>query len=161
MIATTGTKSLSTPRGGEGTVRWGPAVMALRARTTLARSLRRDGTEAERRLWRALRECGLPWKFRRQHPIGRRIADLACPACKLVTELDGGQHDTQRTADAARSAEIEAHGYRVIRFWNNEVIDNLAEVLQSIRAALEGPPPHPAPLRPVGRRGRIGATRDV
>ena len=135
--------------------------MALRAHTGLARRLRRDGTEAERRLWRALRECGFPWKFRRQHPIGRSIVDLACPACKLVIELDGGQHDARHAADAARSAEIEAHGYRVIRFWNNEVIDNLGGVLQSIRAALESPPPHPDPLRPLGRRGRRGAARDA
>ena len=100
------------------------------------------------------RQSDLPWKFRRQHPTGRRIVDLACPARKLVIELDGGQHDAQYAADAERSAEIEAHGYRVIRFWNNEVIENLGGVLQTIRAAVDRPPPHPSPLRPLGRRGR-------
>ena len=127
--------------------------MTLRVRTMLARTLRRDSTDVERRLWCALRESGLPWKFRRQHPIGRHIADFACPARKLVIELDGGQHAQQHAADAARSAVIEAHGYRVIRFWNNDVSENLDGVLQRIRAALESPPPHPDPLRPRGRRG--------
>ncbi len=127
--------------------------MTLRAQTALARTLRRDSTDVERRLWQALRDSGLPWKFRRQHPIGRRVADFACPARKLVVELDGGQHAERREADAARSAEMEAHGYRVIRFWNNDVSENLEGVLQSIRAALESPPPHPDPLRPQGRRG--------
>jgi very-short-patch-repair endonuclease len=119
----------------------------------LARTLRRDSTDVERRLWRALRESSLPWKFRRQHPIGRRIADFACPARKLAIELDGGQHAEQHEVDAARSAEIAAHGYRVIRFWNNDVSEKLDGVLQRIRAALESPPPHPDPLRPRGRRG--------
>lgn len=140
--------------------------MSVRLRTVRARILRRDSTEVERRLWGALRELALPWKFRRQHPIGDRIVDFACPARRLVIELDGGQHDRQRTADVLRSAAIEAHGYRVIRSWNNEVMENLDGVLQSIRAALEGPsarpgrqfakgpPPLPGPLRPQGRRGK-------
>ncbi|MGH7102037.1 MAG: endonuclease domain-containing protein [Acetobacteraceae bacterium] len=114
--------------------------MNSRPQAVQARRLRRNSTEAEQRLWRALRQAGLPWRFRRQHPIGGRIADLACPARKLAIELDGGQHDQQRAADAPRSATIEAHGYRVIRFWNNDVMENLDGVLQSIRAALEDPP---------------------
>ena len=69
--------------------------MAPRQRTIHARRLRRDATEVERRLWYALRALPLPWKFRRQHPIGRRIADFACPAAKLAIELDGGQHASQ------------------------------------------------------------------
>ncbi len=98
--------------------------MALRTRTIVARKLRREATEVERRLWRALRESALPWTFRRQHPIGRRIADFACPARKLAIELDGGQHAEGGAEDTARSAELAAHGYRVIRFWNNEVLEN-------------------------------------
>jgi very-short-patch-repair endonuclease len=64
--------------------------MALRQRTVAARRLRRDATDVEQRLWQALRGIGSSWKFRRQHPIGRRIIDFACPARKLVIELDGG-----------------------------------------------------------------------
>ncbi|MEO9188733.1 MAG: DUF559 domain-containing protein [Acetobacteraceae bacterium] len=115
--------------------------------------LRREGTEVERRLWRALRETAMKWRFRRQHPIGRRIADFACPARKLVIELDGGQHAEREEADAVRSAEIAAHGYRVIRFWNHEVVENLESVLERVVRELESPPPLPGPLRPQGRRG--------
>jgi very-short-patch-repair endonuclease len=80
--------------------------MPPRPRTLIARTLRRDATQVERVLWRALREGGLPWKFRRQHPIGRRIADFACPARKLVIELDGGQHGGEASGDVAREAEL-------------------------------------------------------
>src|ERR1700674_4397051 len=84
--------------------------MALpsRARTVTARRLRREGTDVERILWRALRERVVPWTFRRQHPIGRRIADFACPARKLVIELDGGQHAERMDADDRRDAELAA-----------------------------------------------------
>ena len=128
--------------------------MALRPRTQIARRLRRDATGVEQRLWRALRTMNPPWKFRRQHPVGRRIVDFACPARSLAIELDGGQHADRQEADAARSAELAQHGYRVIRFWNTEVTDNLAGVLQAILMELEGnrPPPHPDPLRPRGER---------
>ena len=120
--------------------------MTLRARTLMARRLRRDATQVEQRLWRALRATYPSAKFRRQHPIGRRIVDFACPAHKLAIELDGGQHLDQQEADAARSAELAQYGYRVIRFWNTEVIENLEGVIQVILMALEtsSPPPHPA-----------------
>jgi len=97
----------------------------------------------ERRLWYALRAAALPWKLRRQHPIGRRIVDFACPSCKLVIELDGGQHDAEARADVQRTAEIAGHGYRVIRFWNNEVIDNLDGVVETIRRELAASPTSP------------------
>jgi len=125
-------------------------VTIVRKRTVLARKLRREGTDAERLLWRALRESAFPWKFRRQHPIGRRIADFACPARKLVIELDGGQHAAEWTQDMARSAELAGYGYRVIRFWNSEVIENLDGVLRRLLGELASPPPHPDPLRPGG-----------
>jgi BirA family biotin operon repressor/biotin-[acetyl-CoA-carboxylase] ligase len=99
--------------------------------------LRRDATEVEKRLWRALRESETPQRFRRQHPIGRFVVDFACPSRKLAIELDGGQHALQEEADAARSTEIARHGYRVLRFWNNEVIENLPGVLERIREELE------------------------
>ena len=127
--------------------------MALRPRTTTARKLRRDATDAERILWRALRESALSWNFRRQHPIGRHIADFACPEQKLVIEIDGGQHALQQDEDAARTAALGRLGYRVLRFWNNEVMENCAGVLEAICRACESPPPHPDPLRPQGRRG--------
>ena len=119
--------------------------MPLRPRTVIARRLRRDATDAEQLLWRALREGGMPWRFRRQHPIGRYIADLACAARKLVIEVDGGQHSAQTEADSARSAALARQGYRVIRFWNNEVTGNLDGVLRAILLELDQPP-----LRPTG-----------
>jgi len=90
-------------------------------------------------MWRALRKSALPWRVRRQHPIGRYIVDFACPARKLVIELDGGQHAARHAADAARSAELAALGWRVIRFWNRDVIDTPKGVLQTICQALAGP----------------------
>ena len=115
--------------------------MPLRKSTVVARRLRRDATNPERLLWYALQQNRFPWKFRRQHPIGRRIADFACPARKLVIELDGGQH-ANSLADEMRTHELTRRGYRVIRFWNNDVIENIEGVLEVIRQALEVPPPH-------------------
>jgi very-short-patch-repair endonuclease len=112
--------------------------MTLRARTFIARRLRRGATEAETKLWRALREQLPEFGFRRQHPIGPCVMDFACPARKLAIEIDGGQHALQQNQDAARTAELARRGYRVIRFWNNEVMENLAGVLDTIRRELDG-----------------------
>lgn len=128
--------------------------MPLRPRTQIARWLRRDATDVERLLWRALRERVVAWKFRRQHPIGRRIADFACPERKLVIELDGGQHGDREFVDLVRSDELARYGYRVIRFWNTDVLENLEGVLETILLAPESPPPLPDPLRPKGQRGK-------
>ena len=122
--------------------------MPLRSRTVIARRLRRDATDVERILWRALKEKFPAWKFRRQHPIGRRVADFACPARRLVIELDGGQHGERQDADTRRSAELSEYGYRVVRFWNNDVLGNLEGVLETVMREIETPPPHPNPLRP-------------
>jgi very-short-patch-repair endonuclease len=130
----------------------------LRSRPIAARKLRRDATEVEQLLWQALRASGLPWKLRRQHPIGRRIVDFASPQFKPAIELDGGRHDSRAAADARRTAEIAEHGYRVIRFWNNEVIENLDGVVQSVWQALAASPTSPCPLRPhQGRRGNAAS----
>jgi very-short-patch-repair endonuclease len=110
----------------------------VRKRTLVARRLRRDATEAEKRLWWALRELPPQHRFRRQHPIGGRVVDFACPGYKLVIELDGGQHAIRQLADQARTVELARHGYRVVRFWNNDVLDNLTGVVEIILRELEG-----------------------
>jgi very-short-patch-repair endonuclease len=116
-----------------------------------ARELRKKSTEAERVLWSELRDHKLNGLgFRRQVPIKNYIADFACHAAKLVVELDGGQHfsDQAEQADAARSAVIEARGFRVIRFSNHDVMTNRAGVLETIvTAAAERAPAPPLPRK--------------
>ncbi|MGH7015353.1 MAG: endonuclease domain-containing protein [Stellaceae bacterium] len=122
--------------------------------TLLARELRRNQTGVERRLWQALRARGFAAaKFRRQLAIGRHIVDLACPSHMLIVELDGGQHATQASCDEMRSCALAAHGYRVTRFWNNDVSDNLPGVMGTIESALVDPSPQPSP-RSRGARGQ-------
>jgi very-short-patch-repair endonuclease len=117
--------------------------MALRPRTNRARRLRREASEAERVLWRELKKMCLPVKIRRQHPIGRYIADFAIPAYKLAIEIDGGQHAASIEADARRTRAFNARGYHLIRFWNNEVLRNLEGVLKTIVAELTKSPTSP------------------
>jgi very-short-patch-repair endonuclease len=108
-----------------------------------ARSLRVDQTDAERRLWSHLRNRAFfGFKFRRQFSIGPYIADFVCAEQKLVIELDGGQHDEKAEADGRRTRFLEAEGYRVIRFWNNDMLANSEGVLEMILKAL-GATPHP------------------
>src|SRR5216683_1497943 len=111
-----------------------------------ARRMRAQPTDAERVLWQRLRhDIALTGShFRRQALIGPFIVDLASRMAKLVVEVDGGQHDTQRDADDARTRTIEARGYRVLRFWNHEVLGNLDGVLSVIQSALT-PTPDPSP----------------
>jgi len=107
-----------------------------------ARQLRREPTEAENRLWGILRGRQLHGAhFRRQHPISPYVADFACVAARLVVEVDGGQH---ADADAARDAYLTRHGWQVLRFWNNEVLENLDGVAQRIAELLQKPPPRPS-----------------
>jgi very-short-patch-repair endonuclease len=121
--------------------------------TSRARELRRELTDAERRLWSRLRDRRLAGaKFRRQHPIGPFDADFCCPDYHLVVELDGGQHQEQAATDARRTAFLGSQGYRVLRFWDNEVLQNTDGVLMRILEILEAPPsPRPSPSR--GGRG--------
>jgi len=103
--------------------------------TPVARKLRRASTDAENRLWYYLRGRRLEGaKFTRQFPIGPYVADFACREAHLVVELDGGQHS--ETADAERTANLERFGYRVIRFWNHDVLENTQPVLEAIRNEL-------------------------
>ncbi len=104
-------------------------------RIARARLLREQSTDVERRLWSILRRHQLAGlKFKRQAPIDRYFADFACFEARLVIELDGGQHSDQAARDANRTRAIEACGWKVIRFWNNEVIENLDGVADTILA---------------------------
>ena len=101
-----------------------------------ARRLRSNPTEAELRLWSRLRRRQLDGlRFRRQVPLGRFIVDFSCYDERLVIELDGGQHLESREEDAARTQWLESRGFRVLRFWNDEVFKNMDGVLETIRAA--------------------------
>jgi very-short-patch-repair endonuclease len=115
------------------------------------RELRRERTEAEEKLWERLRARRFfNTKWRTQTPIGRYHPDFCCPAAKLIVELDGGQHaETRRaTYDAERTAFLEASGYRVLRFWNADILSNMEGVLSAILGALSGHHPLPAQATP-------------
>ena len=101
-----------------------------------ARELRRNVTDAEKKLWQQLRLLkGENRHFRRQVPIGKYIADFACYYCKLVVELDGGQHNEPQKllSDQERTNELQKQGFSVIRFWNADVFENLEGVVDMIR----------------------------
>ncbi len=94
-------------------------------------------TDAERVLWREVRNNRLGGhKLRRQHPLGPYIVDFCCEERRVVIEIDGGQH-ADSASDAIRTAWLESHGYRVVRFWNNEVLTNTQGVLAVFLATLE------------------------
>jgi very-short-patch-repair endonuclease len=101
-----------------------------------ARDLRVNATDAERRLWSALRGRRLEgFKFRRQHPVGPYILDFACVEHRLVIEADGGQH-ADSDYDERRTAWLEGQGWRVVRFWNNEILTNTSGVIDRILEVL-------------------------
>lgn len=103
----------------------------------VARSLRRNLTDAERRLWSALRGRRLQgYKFRRQHPEGPFVLDFACIEHRLAIEVDGGQH-ADSEADHRRTPWLESQGWRVLRFWNNEILSNTEGGVATILRALE------------------------
>ena len=112
-----------------------------------ARTLRQTRTDAEGLLWHFLRNKQLDgYKFRRQQPIGPYIADFACLSRKLLIELDGGQHAERHVYDEKRDNFLQEKGYRVLRFWNNEIFENCFGVLERVYEALTSPPPHqPSP----------------
>ena len=103
----------------------------------LQRKLRNAPTDAEPRLWPYLRSRQLErCKFRRQHPFGDYILDFACLERKVAMELDGGQHMDNVRYDNARTSCLERCGYQVLRFWNNEVFDNIEGVVEVILSTL-------------------------
>jgi very-short-patch-repair endonuclease len=126
-------------------------------RTPVARRLRREATDAERKLWQYLRHLPLAGvHFRRQVPFGPYFADLACHTTRVVIELDGGHHGygVQAESDRVRDLYLVTQGYRVLRFWNNDVMTNIDGVLSMIAdavARLEPPTPDPSPPLRGGR----------
>lgn len=122
-----------------------------------ARRLRRELTDAERRLWTHLRAGRLAhMRFRRQEPLGPYVVDFVSRRCRLIIELDGGQHneEDERKRDRARTDWLQTRGYRVLRFWDNEVLLNTEGVLEVIRENLleltPSPPHRPSACFPGG-----------
>ena len=112
-------------------------------KTVRARRLRMSATDAEAALWQRLRSRGLNgYKFVRQEPIGPYTVDFVCRERRLVVEVDGGQHADSRS-DVVRDQWLVDHNYRVLRFWNNDVLGNINGVLETIGSALAEAPPHP------------------
>jgi very-short-patch-repair endonuclease len=106
--------------------------------STQAKSLRQRQTDAEQLLWYRLRDRRLSgYKFRRQLPIGTYIADYVCMSSRLLIEIDGGQHAANAAYDEQRTDFLRQEGYKVIRFWNNDVLQNLEGVLTTILAELK------------------------
>jgi very-short-patch-repair endonuclease len=121
--------------------------------------MRATPTDAERALWRLLRDRRmLAWKFRRQVVVGPYIADFMCYEARLIVEADGGQHG-DNALDGVRTAWLEGQGFRVLRFWNNAILTNGDGVARSILAALEDPltplgcAESPSPARGEGKEG--------
>jgi len=106
-----------------------------------ARQLRRNPTEVERRLWQRLRFWQLGgFKFRRQQPLGHYIADFVCFEGRVIIEIDGGEHSDQKDYDKKRDAWLRDQGFIVLRFWNNDVLQNMEGVLEVIRETLRSTP---------------------
>jgi very-short-patch-repair endonuclease len=121
-------------------------------KTKRARRLRVNATDAERKLWNRLRARSINnCKFVRQEPIGRYVVDFVCREQRLVIEVDGGQHASS-PRDAKRERWLIDHHYRVMRFWNNDVLTNINGVLETIADALVQAPVSPSPLPACGER---------
>ena len=157
-----GTNSSSRRRGeagrGESTRPFGTQPHTTRNKQAMghASNLKKSMTDAERKLWQALRREQLGTKFRRQQSIGNYIVDFLSVEHKLVLELDGGQHAKQKAHDEARTAFLNKAGYRVVRYWNNEVFENFEGVLTDISAYVredgQVPPPSLSPSTGGGVR---------
>ena len=118
--------------------------------TSRSRQLRKQSTDAERKLWRHLRNRNFKeFKFRRQQPLGSYLVDFVCFEGRLIVELDGVQHSEQVKYASERDKWLESQGFRVLRFWNNQVLGQLEAVRETIWEALESL--HLSPL-PQGER---------
>jgi very-short-patch-repair endonuclease len=119
----------------------------------IAKRLRGEMTDAERVLWREVRAHRFAgYKFKRQEPLDSYVVDFICYEAKLIIEIDGGQHADKRGADEVRTRWLESQGYCVLRFWNNDVLNNIEGVMQEIEKYLNSEPtPSPYPL-PQGER---------
>ena len=117
-----------------------------------ARSLRRDQTDAEKKLWRCLRSRRFQgFKFRRQQPLGSYIADFCSFERKIVIELDGGQHNQELEKDELRTKYLQKAGFRVVRIWNDEFLTDAESSLEYIFQRLNvSPSPQPSPLKGEG-----------
>ena len=133
-------------RGGDGFK--GTLIMRGQTRSfarSIASDLRKNSTDAERRLWHRLRGEQLGVRFRRQHPYGDYVLDFVCVDRGLVVEVDGSQHCERAVKDEARTKRLEAAGFRILRFWNNQVLEETDAVVDAIWLALNPSPPRPSP----------------
>ena len=111
-------------------------VHNLKTKETVRKILRNQATPQEGILWSKLRRSQLGFKFRRQHGIGRFIVDFYCPKAKLIIEIDGSQHIHQEEYDSERTDYLSSLGYKVIRFWNNEINTDIEGVMMKIAEEL-------------------------
>jgi len=122
--------------------------------TLFARELRKSMTDAERKLWRGLRLRQMHgYKFRRQFQLGNYIVDFVCLEARLIIEVDGGQHADEIYGDVQRDAWLKSQNFRVLRYWNNQVLTELDAVLEDIARELEEhptPPSRPSPVKGEG-----------
>ncbi len=117
------------------------ANLKKRNKTTIAKKLRSNSTDTEKYLWKYLRGRQLEgFKFRRQHPIGKYIVDFINLERKIIIEVNGGQH-LENKKDELRDRWLEEQGYKVLRFWDNEVLTNIEGVMESIRKKIYSPSP--------------------
>jgi len=127
-----------------------------------AKTLRKRSTDTENILWRSLRAKRLQGlKFRRQEPIGKYIVDFVCHEKKIIIELDGGQHSEESGNDQERDEWLRSQGFRVLRFWNNDVLSQTEEILEIIlKKCLESPSPSSPPIKGGENRG-IPSREDI
>ena len=152
-----GVQRFAPPPAGRGRLGGGKAfrpplvkIPPIQRKWINARRLRNDSTEAERRLWYFLRRRHLAGhKFRRQYPLGDYIVDFVCMPLRLVIELDGGQHLDAQVYDQRRTEFLQRNGYRVMRFWNDDVLlrtdDVVGEIFRVVEERARATPPQPSP----------------